>query len=73
MHAVVYVDGALEAKCVRDSSRKRFLKGGWNGQRAKRASNGATRASKSHKKPFILGPLGHQKSEIFNAKCLKFV
>ena len=27
MHAVVYVDGALEAKCARDLSQKRFLKG----------------------------------------------
>ena len=42
MHAVVYVDGALEAKCARDSSHRRFLKGAWSGQRAKRTSNGAT-------------------------------
>ena len=27
MHAVVYVDGALEAKCARDSSHRRFFEG----------------------------------------------
>ena len=61
MHAVVYVDGALEAKCTRDSSHKRFLKGGWSGQRAKRTSNGSTRASKSHKNGSYKGRLGVKK------------
>ena len=53
MHAVVYVDGALDTKCARDSSHKRFLKGAWSGQRAKRTSNGATRAKKNDKHGFL--------------------
>ena len=61
MHAVVYVDGALEAKCARDSSHKRFLKGAWSAQRAKRTSNGATRASKSDKNCYYRGRLGVKK------------
>ena len=61
MHAVVYVDGALEKKCARDSSHKRFLKGAWSAQRAKRTSNGATRASKSHKNYYYRGRLGVKK------------
>ena len=35
MHAIVYVDGALEAKCARDLNHRCFLKGAWSGQRAK--------------------------------------
>ena len=58
MHAVVYVDGTLEAKCARDSSQKRFLKGAWSAQRAKRTSNGATRATKTHKSCYYRGRLG---------------
>ena len=61
MHAVVYVDGALEAKCALDSSHRRFLKGSWSGQRAKRTSNGATRASKSYEKCSYEGRLWHKK------------
>ena len=61
MHAVVYVDGALEKKCARDSSHKRFLKGAWSAQRAKRTSNGATRATKSHKNCYYRGRLGVKK------------
>ena len=61
MHAVVYVDGALEAKWARDSSHKRFLKGAWSAQRAKRTSNAATRASKSHKNCDYRGRLGVKK------------
>ena len=61
MHAVVYVDGALEAKWARDSSHKRFLKGAWSAQRAKRTSNGATRATKSHKNCYYRGRLGVKK------------
>ena len=61
MHAVVYVDGALEKKCARDSSHKRFLKGTWSAQRAKRTSNGATRPSKSHKNGSYKGRMGIKK------------
>ena len=57
MHAVVYVDGALVAKCARDSSHRRFLKGAWSGQRANRTSNGATRASKSNENCSYMGHL----------------
>ena len=64
MHAVVYVDGALVAKCARDSRHRRFLKGAWSGQRAKRTSNGATRASKSYKKCSYEGRLGVKKARI---------
>ena len=64
MHAVVYVDGALEAKCTRDSSHKRFLKGAWSAQRAKRTSNGATRATKSYEKRCYEGRLGVKKVRI---------
>ena len=61
MHAVVYVDGALEAKCARDSSHKRFLKGVWSEERANRTSNGATRVSKSYEKCSYEGRLGVKK------------
>ena len=64
MHAVVYVDGALEAKCARDSCHRRFLKGAWSGQRAKRTSNGATWASKSYQKWYYEGRLGVKKVKI---------
>ena len=64
MHAVVYVDGALEAKCARDSSHRRFLKGAWSEQRARRTSNGAARASKSDNKCFSEGRLGIKKGRI---------
>ena len=50
IRVVVGADGALEAKCARDSSHSRFLKGAWSEQRPNRASNGATRASKIYKK-----------------------
>ena len=70
MHAVVYEDGALEAKCARDSSQKRFLKGAWSGQRAKRTSNGATRASKSYEKYAYEGRFGGEKSVNFDATCI---
>ena len=61
MHAVVYVDGALETKFARDSSHRRFLKGAWSEQRAKRTSNGATGATKSHKNSSYKGRLGVKK------------
>ena len=61
MHAVVYVDGALEAKWARDSSHRRFLKGAWSEQRAKRTSNGAIRVSKSRKNGFYKGCIGIKK------------
>ena len=61
MHAIVYVDGALEAKCTRDSSHRRFFTGAWSGQRAKRTSNGATRATKSNENCSYEGHLGVKK------------
>ena len=64
MHAVGYVDGALEAACARDSSHSRFLKGAWSGQRANRPSNGATRASKGDKNGPSTGSLGIKKVRI---------
>ena len=50
MHAVGYVDGALEAKCARDSRHRQFLKRALGVQVADRTSNGGTRASKSDKR-----------------------
>ena len=47
MHAVVYVERALEAKCARDSSRRRFLKGGL--ERTKSEAN-EQRSDKSEQK-----------------------
>ena len=61
MHAIVYVDGALGAKCARDSSHRRFLKGAWSEQRAKRTSNGAIRVSKSLKNGSYKGCIGIKK------------
>ena len=64
MHAVVYEREALEAKWARDSSHKRFLKGAWSAQRAKRTSNGATRATKSDKNRSYKGHMGIKKVRI---------
>ena len=46
MHTIAFADGALEAKHARESSHKPFFKGAWSEEKAKRASNGATRAIK---------------------------
>ena len=61
MHAVVYVDEALAAKCARDSSHRRFLKGAWSEQSAKRKSNGAIRVSKSLRNGSYKGCIGIKK------------
>ena len=50
MHAVVVADGALEAKCARDSSHWPFLKGSRSEQIAIRTTKRATRASINDKK-----------------------
>ena len=50
LHAIVFADGALEAKSARESSHRLFLKGAWSEERANRTSNRATRASKNYKK-----------------------
>ena len=61
MHAVVVADGALEAKCARESRHRRFLKGARSEHMANRTSNGATRASESEKKGSYQGRLGIKK------------
>ena len=61
LHAVVFADGALEAKSARVSSHRLFLKGAWSEQKANRTSNGATRASESEKKGSYQGRLGIKK------------
>ena len=50
LHAVVFADGALEAKSARESGHRLFLKGAWSEEKANRTSNRATRASKNDKK-----------------------
>ena len=64
MHAIVVADGALEAKCARDSCHRRFLKGAWSGQKAKRTSTGATRATKSDKNRSYKGHMGIKKVRV---------
>ena len=63
MHTVVFAEGVWEAKAARDSSQSLFLKAAWNGQIAKRTSNGATRATKSDKNCFYQPHLGVQKMD----------
>ena len=50
LHAVIFADGALEAKNAPESSHRLFLKGAWSEQKANRTSNRAARASKNEKK-----------------------
>ena len=61
MYAVVAADRALEANRARDSSHRRFFKGSWSEQRAKRTSNGATGVTKRHKNGSYKGRLGAKK------------
>ena len=49
LHAVVFAEGALEAKNARESSHRLFLKGTRSEHIAKRTNNRATRASKIYK------------------------
>ena len=58
LHAVVFAEGALEAKNARESSHRRFLKGAWSQQIAKRTSNGTTITSKIDKNGFDERRLG---------------
>ena len=61
LHAVVFAEGALEAKNARESSHRLFLKGARSEKRANRTSNRATRASKSDKSSSYEGRLGVKK------------
>ena len=61
LHAVVFAEGAVEAKNARESSHRLFLKGARSEKRANRTSNRATRASKSEKSSSYEGRLGVKK------------
>ncbi len=71
MHAVVFADGALEAKTARGSSHRLFRKRALSAQTANRTSNGGTRASKSDKRCSYQCNLAIKKRELSNAECLK--
>ena len=70
MHAVVYVDGALEKKCARDSSHKRFFEGGLERTKSEPNEQRSDKSKQKLWKMFLWGSFGGEKSENFDATCL---
>ena len=69
MQAIVAADGALEAKCARESRHRPFSKGPRSEQIAIRTSKQMTRASINNKKGFFLRSFGGQTNDRFDRKC----
>ena len=69
MQAIVVADGALEAKCARESRHRPFSKGPRSEQIAIRTSKRVARTSINNTKGSFWSRSGGQKSDIFDRKC----